>query len=155
MLGLIHLILPNAKIIHVKRHPLDTCISGFTRLFRNHQNQSYDLEEQGMFYKNYYDLMQHWRDVLPEGSFYEVQYEELVQDNENQARKLIDYCELSWNDACLESHKTKRTVKTASITQVRQPIYTSSLERWRRVEKYLDPLKAGLGDVPLHSVVGS
>ena len=155
MLGLIHLILPNAKIIHVKRHPLDTCISGFTRLFRNHQNQSYDLEEQGMFYKNYYDLMQHWRDVLPEGSFYEVQYEELVQDNENQARKLIDYCGLPWNDACLESHKTKRTVKTASITQVRQPIYTSSLERWRRVEKYLDPLKAGLGDVPLHSVVGS
>ena len=149
LVGLIHLILPNARIVHVQRHPLDTCISGFTRLFRNNQNQSYDLKEQGMFYRDYYHLMQHWREVLPAGSIYEVQYEELVRDNENQARKLIDYCGLSWDDACLESHKTKRTVKTASITQVRQPIYTSSLERWRRYERFLGPLLEGLGDVPL------
>lgn len=149
LLGLIHLILPQAKIIHVQRHPLDTCISGFTRLFRSNQNQSYDLREQGLFYRDYYHLMQHWRTVLPPGSFYEVRYEELVQDNENQVRRLIDYCGLPWDDACLESHKTKRTVKTASITQVRQPIYTHSLERWRRYDKFLAPLREGLGDIPL------
>ena len=147
LLGLIHLILPNAKIIHVRRNPLDTCISGFTRLFRSNQNQSYDLYEQGRFYRDYAHLMQHWREVLPKGAFYEVQYEELVQDNENQVRQLVDYCGLPWDDACLQSHKTRRTVRTASITQVRQPIYTSSLERWRRYEKYLGPLKEGLGSV--------
>jgi tetratricopeptide (TPR) repeat protein len=145
LVGLIHLILPNARIIHVMRNPLDTCISGFTRLFRNNQNQSYDLYEQGRFYQDYHRLMQHWRDVLPEGAFYEVQYEDLVQDNENQVRRLIDFCDLKWDDACLQSHKTKRTVRTASITQVRQPIYTSSLERWRRYEQFLGPLKEGLG----------
>lgn len=126
---------------------MDTCISGFTRLFRHSQNQSYDLYEQGLFYRDYHRLMQHWLEVLPDGAFYEVQYEELVLDNENQARRLIDYCGLEWNDACLESHKTKRTVKTASITQVRQPIYTTSLERWRRYDKYLGLLRDGLGDV--------
>jgi tetratricopeptide (TPR) repeat protein len=147
LVGLIHLILPNAKIIHIMRNPLDTCISGFTRLFRHGQSQSYDLYEQGCFYRDYHRLMQHWRAVLPQGSFYDVQYEELVQDNENQVRRLIDYCALDWDDACLESHKTKRTVKTASITQVRQPIYTTSLERWRRYEKFLEPLRKGLGDL--------
>jgi tetratricopeptide (TPR) repeat protein len=148
LVGLIHLAMPNAKIVHVRRNPLDTCISCFTRLFRHNQNQSYDLYEQGRFYRDYYNLMQHWRDVLPEGAFYEVVYEDLVQDNENQTRALIEYCGLDWDDACLQSHKTKRTIKTASITQVRQPIYTSSLERWKRYDKFLDPLKEGLGDVP-------
>ena len=145
--GLIHLILPNAKIVHVMRNPLDTCISGFTRLFRQGQNMSYDLYEQGLFYRDYHRIMQYWREVLPQGVFYDVQYEALVQDNENQARRLIDYCGLEWNDACLQSHKTRRTVKTASITQVRQPIYTTSLERWRHYDKYLGPLRDGLGDL--------
>ena len=148
LMGFIHLILPNARIIHVKRNPLDTCISAYMRLFRYGLEHSYDLYESGLYYRDYYRLMQHWREVLPAGSFYELQYEELIQDNENQARKLIDYCRLDWNDACLQSHKTKRTVKTASITQVRQPIYTSSLERWRRYDRFLGPLKEGLGDVP-------
>ena len=147
LVGLIHLILPNARVIHVMRNPLDTCISGFARLFRNNQNQSYDLYEQGRFYQDYDQLMQHWRDVLPESAFYEVQYENLVEDNENQTRRLIDYCGLPWDDACLQSHKTKRTVRTASITQVRQPIYTSSLQRWRRYEQFLGPLQEGLGEV--------
>ena len=150
LVGLIHLALPNAKIVHIKRSPLDTCISCFTRLFRHNQNQSYDLFEQGRFYRDYYNLMQHWRDVLPEGAFYEVQYEDLVQDNENQTRALIEFCNLPWDDACLESHKTKRTIKTASITQVRQPIYTTSLERWKRYDKFLGPLREGLGDVPFN-----
>ena len=149
LVGLIHLMLPNAKIVHVNRNPLDTCISGFARLFRRSQNQSYDLYEQGLFYQNYYTLMAHWRDVLPAGAFYDVQYETLVKDNEKQARQLIEYCELPWDDACLESHKTKRTIKTASITQVRQPIYTTSIERWRRYEQFLEPLRRGLGDVVL------
>jgi tetratricopeptide (TPR) repeat protein len=145
-LGLIHLILPNAKIIHVKRNPLDTCLSGFMQLFNgNTQAYSYDLIELGGYYTNYIRLMEHWRIVLPEGAFYELQYEELVADKENQIRRLIDYCGLEWNDACLESHKSSRSVKTASITQVRQPIYASSVERWRHYEKHLQPLVNALG----------
>ena len=84
--------------------------------------------------------MDHWRKVLPATAFFEVQYEELVMDKEAQTRRLIDYCGLAWNDACLEPHKTERAVKTASITQVRQPVYQSSVERWRSYEAYLQPL---------------
>lgn len=145
-LGLIHLMLPNARIIHVKRNPADTCLSGYTKLFNNSQYQSYDLEELGRYYHGYARLMEHWRAVLPEGSFYEVQYEELVTDKEAQTRKLIEYCGLEWSDVCLESHKTDRVVKTASITQVRQPVYTSSVERWRAYEPYLQPLLDALGE---------
>lgn len=146
-LGLIHLMLPNAKIIHVKRNAVDTCLSGFTKLFNKSQFHSYDLFEIGNYYRNYAILMDHWRKVLPENSFYEVQYEDLVSDNENQARKLIEFCGLEWNDACLESHKTERSIKTASVTQVRQPIYTSSVERWRKYEKHLQPLLDVLGEL--------
>lgn len=146
MVGLIHLILPNAKIVHVKRNPLDTCLSGFTKLFNaNAQQHSYDLREIGRYYAGYARLMEHWREVLPIGSFYELQYEALVTDKEEQIRRLIDYCGLEWDNACLESHKSSRSVKTASITQVRQPVYTSSIERWRHYEKYLQPLIDALG----------
>ena len=144
--GMIHLMLPHAKIVHVKRNPVDTCLSCFTRLFNKSQHQSYDLTEIGRYYRNYAKLMDHWRDVLPAGSFYEVQYEDLVADNENQARALIKYCGLEWNDACLESHKTERNIRTASVTQVRQPIYNTSVERWRKYEKHLEPLLEALGD---------
>ena len=89
--------------------------------------------------------MEHWSKVLPEGAFYELQYEKLVTDQENQIRHLIAYCGLEWNDVCLESHKSSRNVKTASISQVRQPVYTSSIERWRNYEKYLQPLIDALG----------
>ncbi|MDQ6959724.1 MAG: sulfotransferase, partial [Mariprofundaceae bacterium] len=147
-LGLIHLMLPQAKIIHIKRNPVDTCLSNFTKLFGHKaQPQSYDLAEIGHYYRNYARLMEHWREVLPQGSFYEVQYEELVADNENQARALIDYCGLDWDDACLASHKTERIVRTASITQVRQPIYKTSVERWRKYEAHLEPLLEALGDL--------
>jgi hypothetical protein len=121
------------------------CLSGFTKLFNNSQYHSYDLTEMGRYYVNYAKLMEHWRNVLPEGAFYEVQYEELVADKEAQTRRLIEYCGLEWNDACLESHKTERSIKTASITQVRQPVYTSSVERWRHYEKHLQPLLDALG----------
>lgn len=145
-LGLIHLIMPNAKIVHVRRNPLDTCLSGFTQLFNaDTQAYSYDLAEIGGYYANYARLMEHWYDVLPDGAFCELQYEELVADKEGQIRRLIDYCGLEWNDACLESHKSGRSVKTASITQVRQPVYTSSVGRWRHYEEYLQPLLDALG----------
>ena len=147
MLGLIHLITPNAKIVHVKRNPVDTCLSGFTRLFSRSQHQSYDLAELGRYYRNYAALMNHWREVLPAGAFYEVQYEELVDNIDEQARKLIAYCGLEWNDACLEFHKNERTIRTASVTQVRQPIYKSSVERWRKYEAHLGPLLDALGDL--------
>lgn len=149
-LGLIHLMLPNAKIVHVKRNPVDTCLSCYTRLFDKSQYQSYDLAEIGRYYRNYSQLMQHWREVLPAGSFYEIQYENVVADQEGQARALLDYCGLEWNDACLDFHKTERNIRTASVTQVRQPIYKTSVEKWRHYEKHLDPLLDALGDlVPL------
>lgn len=145
-LGLIHLMLPNAKIIHVKRNAADICLSMFTKNFNNSQYHSYDLVELGRFYVNYAKLMEHWRQVLPEGSFCEVQYEDLVADPEVQSRRLVEFCGLAWDDACLTPHKTERTVKTASVTQVREPVYTSSVERWRRYEKHLRPLLETLGE---------
>lgn len=145
--GLIHLMLPNAKIIHVKRNPLDTCLSCFTTLFEHKQEYSYDLAELGRYYAGYARLMDHWRKVLPEGAFLEVQYEDIVADQEAQARRLIEYCGLEWNDACLNFHQNKRVVRTASVTQVRQPIYKSSVERWRPYEKFLRPLFDTLGEL--------
>ncbi len=147
-LGLIHLILPHARIVHIKRNPVDTCLSCFTKLFGHKtQSQSYDLTEIGRYYRNYVQLMAHWREVLPQGSFYEVQYEDLVADNENQARKLIEYCGLEWDDTCLDFHKNERIIRTASVTQVRQPIYKTSVERWRKYETHLGPLLEALGDL--------
>ncbi len=146
-LGLIHLMLPRAKIVHVMRNPLDTCLSGYTRLFNKSQHQSYDLAEMGRYYRSYAQLMEHWRKVLPAGAFYDIQYEELVADQQGQARALLAYCELEWDDACLDFHKTERQVRTASVTQVRQPMYSTSVEKWRHYEKYLGPLLEALGDL--------
>ncbi len=145
--GLIHLMLPNAKIIHVSRNPVDTCLSCFTKLASRGLEESYDLAELGKYYGGYVRLMNHWRTLLPAGSFLDVQYEDIVADKESQARRIIDFCELEWNDACLDFHKLKRSVSTASMTQVRQPIYKSSVERWRTYEKHLGPLLDALGDL--------
>jgi len=139
-LGLIPLMLPNAKIIHVKRNPVDTCVSCFMRLFNRHQDATYDLKELGIHYRNYARLMDHWRAVLPENTFLEVEYEEIVSDLETQARKLIKWIGLDWNDACLDFYKNKRNIRTASLTQVRQPIYASSVQRWKNYEEFLGPL---------------
>ena len=144
-IGLIHLALPNAKIVHLQRHPLDNCISCFTRLFARHQDYSYDLAELGRFYREYKDLMAHWERVLPKGTFYNLRYENMVADIETQAKALINYCELEWNDACLEFYKHKRNIRTASVTQVRQPIYKSSVARWKQYEEFLPPLIDSLG----------
>lgn len=144
--GLIHLMLPNAKIVHIKRNAADVCLSGFTKLFNNSQYHTYDQTEMGRYFVNYAKLMEHWRQVLPADAFLEVQYEELVADKEAQTRRLIEYCGLKWDDACLESHKAERSVKTASVIQVRQPVYTTSIERWRPYEKHLQPLLEALGE---------
>lgn len=147
ILGLIHVMLPKAKIVHVMRNPVDTCLSNFTRLFNNGQEQSYDMAELGRYYRGYARLMAHWRKVLPKGAFFEIKYEDLVADTETHARKLIEYCGLEWDDACLKFHETKRSIRTASVTQVRQPIYKSSVERWRNYGDSLGPLLEALGDL--------
>jgi tetratricopeptide (TPR) repeat protein len=142
--GLIHLALPNATIIHTMRDPVDTCLSCFSKLFAAEQNHTYDLGELGRYYKRYERLMAHWRAVLPEGRMLEVRYEDVVADLEGQARRIIAHCGLPWDDCCLSFHETDRPVRTASATQVRQPIYTSAVGRWRVYEAQLGPLLEAL-----------
>jgi hypothetical protein len=137
--------LPNAKIIHTRRHPADTCLSCYTKLFNDGQEFSYNLIDLGRYYRAYDELMAHWRAVLAPGEMLELEYESLVSDMEAQTRRLLDYCGLEWDEACLRFHETKRTVATASVMQVRRPVYTSSVQRWRRYEKHLGPLFAALG----------
>ncbi len=124
--GLIRLILPNARIIHTARDPVDTCVSCFARLFADIPF-SYDLAELGRYYRGYHELMAHWRTVLPAGAMLDVSYEDVVDDLEQQARRLIDYCGLTWDDRCLSFHETNRPIATASNLQVRRPVYRSSL----------------------------
>ncbi len=142
--GLIRLILPNARIIHTVRDPVDTCVSCFSRLYSFGSSFSYDLAELGCYYRWYYELMDHWRTVLPAGSMLDVAYEDVVDDLEQQARRLIDYCGLPWDDRCLKFHETNRPIATASNVQVRRPLYRSSVARWRRYEAQLEPLLAEL-----------
>jgi tetratricopeptide (TPR) repeat protein len=145
--GLIQLALPNARIIHIRRDPRDTALSCFSNLFAMGNVHTYDLAELGRYIRAYEKLMEHWRQVLPENAMIEVQYEELVGNLEGQARRIVDYCGLEWNDACLSFHKNNRPVRTASVMQVRQPIYSSSVGRWRLYEKELEPfLKALSGN---------
>jgi tetratricopeptide (TPR) repeat protein len=143
--GLIRLALPNAKIIHTIRDPVDTCISCFSKLFSGEQNHTYDLAELGRYYRRYERLMAHWYGVLPAGSILDVRYESVVADLEAQARRIVAYCGLPWHDDCLSFHKTERPVRTASATQVRQPIYNSAIGRWRVYEQHIGPLLEALG----------
>lgn len=140
-MGLIALIFPEAKIIHCKRNPLDTCLSNYFQHFAAAGlSYAYNLEDLGHFYRLYLDLMQHWREVLPI-KFYESEYEELVQNPKEKIKELLEFCELDWYEGCLEFYKTKRDVKTASYDQVRKPLYKKSAGRWKRYEKHLEPLK--------------
>lgn len=139
-MGLINLMMPNAKIIHIRRHPVDNCISCFTRLFREDLPYSYDFDDLADYYTQYARLMAHWRDVLPAGAFHELKYEDLVADTEGQARQLLEFVGLPWEDQCLAFYETKRPVKTASVTQVREPIYTRSVERWKKYGASVQPL---------------
>ncbi len=147
-LGLIHLALPNARIIHTRRDPVDTCLSCFSNLFANElQPYTYDLGELGRLYRAYHALMEHWRRVLPPDTMLEVDYEDVVDNLEGQARRIIAYCGLDWDDACLAFHTVERAVRTASVVQVRQPIYRSSVGRWRPRDDILRPLLDGLGSL--------
>jgi hypothetical protein len=143
--GLLHMIYPESRIIHTRRHPADTCISCFSKLFREDMPYTYDLQEVARYYRRYTDLMNYWHRLLPSGRILDVHYELVVQDLEGQARRLLDYCGLGWDERVLEFHKTERPVKTASVTQVRQPIYSSSTERWRNYGPLVDPLIKELG----------
>ena len=142
--GLIRLILPNARIIHVVRDPVDTCLSCFSKLFSGEQPFSYDLAELGRYYRAYQRLLAHWRTVIPPYIMLEVQYEALVADFEPEARRLVAHCGLDWDPACLEFYNTARPVRTASMVQVRQPIYRGSVGRWRPDAALLRPLLEAL-----------
>jgi tetratricopeptide (TPR) repeat protein len=143
--GLIHLALPNAKIVHVRRNPVDTCLSIFSIDFTDAPMFAYDLGELGRYYRAYEQLMAHWRQILPQGVMLDVQYEDVVDDIEGQARRMVSFCGLPWDDSCLAFQSEGGAVRTASAYQVRQPLFRSSVERWRAYEKHLGPLLAALG----------
>ncbi len=143
--GLIRMALPGAKIIHTVWDPVDTCVSCFSTLFTFGHHRSYEpLAELGRYYRQYSNLMDHWRSVLPPSAMLDVVYENVVENLEEQARRLVDYCGLPWDDRCLSFHQTVRPVATASSVQVRRPLYRNSLARWRRYEAHLGPLLAEL-----------
>lgn len=146
--GVIALALPQARLIHCRRNPVDTCLSCYTKLFTAEQQFTYDQKELGQFYKTYEKLMAHWRDVLPADRFLEVDYEDIVANQETESKRLIDFCGLPWNDRCLEFHKLARPVKTASANQVRQPVYQRSVGRWKACAPYLKDLLQALGTTP-------
>jgi len=148
--GLLHLILPNAKIINARRHPLDSCFGSYKQLFAKGNPYAYDLVELGEYYLQYQRLMDHWHEVLP-GKVLDVQYEEVVADLAGQVRRILEYCELEWDESCLRFHETSRSVKSASSEQVRRPIYSSAVNTWRHYEPHLgalievlEPLLVGL-----------
>jgi hypothetical protein len=143
-IGLIHMILPNAKIIDARRGAMGCCFSGFKQLFAEGQEFTYGLEEIGHYYKDYVALMDHWDRVLP-GKVLRVNYEDVVADLEPQVRRLLDFCGLPFEEGCINFHKNDRAVRTASSEQVRQPIFTSGLDQWENFSPYLDPLRQVLG----------
>jgi tetratricopeptide (TPR) repeat protein len=148
-IGLIKLILPNAKIIDARRHPMACCFSGYKQLFAEGQEFSYDLDDLGSYYRDYVTLMDHWQTVLP-GDILQVNYEQVVGDLEGQVRRVLDYCGLPFEAQTLEFHDTERSVRTASSEQVRRPLYREGLDQWRNFEAELQPLEAQLSDIIQH-----
>jgi tetratricopeptide (TPR) repeat protein len=144
--GLLHLILPNAKIINARRHPLDACLGNYKQLFGRGQNFTYDIFDLGDYYKEYCQTMDHWNEVLP-GKVLDVHYEEVVTDLEGQVRRILKHCGLEFEEQCVHFHKTERAIKTASSEQVRQPIYTGALGKWRDYESHLGEWKDTLGPI--------
>jgi tetratricopeptide (TPR) repeat protein len=149
ILGLIHALLPNARIIYCRRDPLDTCVSCFTTSFKSGHKFSNDLKELGEYYRISEVAMDQWRSMFPVSSVYEVRYEDLVADMPGETRKLLAFCGLKWDDACLSFQDNSRAVTTASVYQVRQPIYNSAIGRWRRYASHLGPLQEALAAPPL------
>lgn len=144
--GLIHLALPNAKIIDARRDPLDSCVANFRQLFAQGKNQSYDINEFAEYFLEYVRVMTHWDEVLP-GRVLKVQYEDVVEDIEGQTRRMLEYCELSWEDACLDFYQSSRPVNTASADQVRLPIYGDAVGYWKNFESQLADVKEILAPV--------
>jgi len=144
LIGFIHLALPAARIIHVRRHPVDTCLSCFSSLFTAGHLYTYDLAELGRYYRAYQEMMEHWQKALPRGVILDVRYEDVVVDLDAQARRMLAHCGLPWDDACLAFYETKRAVSTASAAQVRRPVYATSIGRWRAYQSSLQPLLQGL-----------
>lgn len=143
-IGLIHLILPNAKIIDARRDPMACCFSNFKQLFASGQEFTYGLSDIGRYYRSYVELMHHWDAVLP-GKILRVQHEEVVDDLEGNVRRLLDFCELDFEPQCLEFYHTERSIRTASSEQVRRPIFREGLDQWRNFEEWLQPLRSALG----------
>ncbi|MEO0714842.1 MAG: sulfotransferase, partial [Pseudomonadota bacterium] len=148
-IGLIHLILPHAKIIDARREPLSCCWSGFKQLFAEGQEFTYGLEQIGHYYRAYVDLMDHWDRVLP-GKVLRVEHEDVVADLDTQVRRILDHCGLPFEESCINFHETERAVRTASSEQVRQPINTKGLDAWRKFEPHLGPLRSALGPDLVH-----
>lgn len=144
-IGFLHMAMPQARIIHVRRDPIDTCLSCYSKLFVGMLPYAYDLGELGRYYRAYETLMAHWREVLPAGIMLEVRYEDLVADLDGQARRILAHCDVPWDDLCLSFHKTQRSVKTASVIQVRKPLYGSSVGRWHVYADLARPLFDALG----------
>jgi len=144
--GLIHLALPDAKIIHTRRDAADTCFSCFTKLFRAGHAYTFDLGELGRYYRAYERLMAHWRSVIPAAALLEIDYEDLVADPKAQIARLLDHCGIGWDDRCLAFDTTQRVVRTASASQVREPIHARSIGRWRRYADLLQPLLGELAE---------
>ena len=144
LVGFIHLALPDARIIHVRRSPIDTCVSCFSTLFTVGHPYTYDLAELGRYHRAYQEMMEHWQRVLPAGVILDVQYEDVVADLDAQARRMLAHCGLPWDDACLAFYETERAVCTASAAQVRRPVYATSVGRWRAYQSSLQPLLQAL-----------
>jgi len=144
-IGLIHLILPNAKIIDARREPMACCFSNLKQLFASGQEFTYSITDIARYYRTYLELMRHWEMVLP-GKVLRVQHEEVVDDLEGNVRRILDFCGLDFEPGCVEFHKTERSVRTASSEQVRQPIFRDGLDQWKNYEPWLEPLKDALGD---------
>jgi hypothetical protein len=136
--------LPNAKIIDARREAMACCFSNFKQLFASGQEFTYSLEDIGCYYRSYVELMKHWDAVLP-GKILRVQHEDVVEDLEHNVHRILDFCGLEFEPACIEFYKTERAVRTASSEQVRQPIFREGLDQWRNFEPWLGPLKAALG----------
>jgi tetratricopeptide (TPR) repeat protein len=145
-IGFIRRILPNAKIIDARRHPMAACLSGYTQLFAKGQSFTYGLKNMGRYYKDYLSMMDHWDGVFP-GKVLLMEYEAVVADTENQVRRLLDHCGLPFEKGCLHFYQTERAVRTASSEQVRQPIYSAGLEHWKNYQPFLEQLQLSLGDV--------
>jgi hypothetical protein len=145
-IGLIHLILPNARIIDARREPMACCFGNFKQLFASGQEFTYSLEDIARYYRTYVEIMQHWDTVLP-GKVLRIQHEDVVENLEGNVRKLLEFCNLEFEPACLEFWKNERSVRTASSEQVRRPIFKEGLDQWRNFEPWLGPLQEALGDL--------